>query len=228
MKIISDGLVCILDSPSADAPITSQRGTSKFWHYNRTRGLALSAIFATILSIASLVSVPLPFTPIPITLQVMVVFLIVAMLGPVYGTYSCLLYLFLGVAGLPVFAGATSGIAVMLGPAGGYLLGFPVGTLIGGLLARSLAESRKADAVRVSAAIFSTLLIIYLVGFLWLAVYSKLTPFQAFLIGVVPFIGIDVLKAIVAIPIALSLRRSGLRLPLRPRSDRHMVYGQQG
>ena len=217
-----------LDNLGAGASTASQRRASNSWHFNRTRGLALSAIFAAILSISSLVSVPLPFTPIPITLQVMVVFLIVAMLGPVYGTYSCLLYLFLGVAGLPVFAGATSGIPVILSPAGGYLLGFPVGTLIGGLLARSLAESRKADAVRVSAAIFSTLFIIYLAGFLWLAAYSKLTPFQAFLIGIVPFIGIDVLKAIITIPIALSLRRSGLRLPLRPRSDRHMVYGQQG
>jgi biotin transport system substrate-specific component len=217
---MSDGLACALGNLSTGASATSQRGTSKFWHYNRTRGLALSAIFAAILSIASLISVPLPFTPIPITLQVLVVFLIVAMLGPVYGTYSCLLYLFLGLVGLPVFAGATSGIPVMLGPAGGYLIGFPVGALIGGLLAGSLAESRKADALRVSAAIFSTLFIVYLVGFLWLAAYSNLTPFQAFLLGVVPFIGIDALKAIIAIPIALSLRWSGLRLPLKPRGYR--------
>ena len=83
--------------------------------YPKTRGLALSASFAVLLGIFSLVSIPIPFDLVPVTLQVMGVFLIAALLGPYYGTLSCLIYLMFGAVGLPVFHSGTSGIPIILG-----------------------------------------------------------------------------------------------------------------
>ena len=188
----------------------------RYHSYPKTSGLAISALFATLLSVSSLISVPISFSPVPITLQVMIVFLIASLLGPIYGTFSCLIYLILGLVGIPVFAGATSGIPILLGPTGGYLLGFPLGTLIGGIVASKLSKTRREDLIRVSVATSLVLTVIYLMGAVWLAQYLHLTLFQALLFGVIPFIAVDIIKALIAIPIIMSVRwNSFLNLPVR-------------
>src|SRR5579864_6158540 len=118
-------------------------------HYSRTRGIALSALFATLLAIFSLISLPLPFSPVPITLQVLVVFLTINLLGPYFGTLACIVYLLFGSIGLPVFAGGTAGPGVLLGPLGGYLFAFPLAALIGGSIVRKRARSKRRDALQV-------------------------------------------------------------------------------
>lgn len=182
--------------------------------YPRTRGVALCASFAVLLSVSSAISFPIPFTPVPFTLQVLAVLVIASILGPVYGPLCCLLYLALGAAGLPVFHGGTSGIPILLGPTGGFLLSFPLAALVGGWIARSLSQNRRMDAIRVGAGIALALLLIYSIGVVWLAGYLAVGIYQAFLVGAVPFIAFDMVKAVVAFPIAMRLRRSGLGLPV--------------
>lgn len=182
--------------------------------YPRTKGLALSASFAVLLGIFSLVSIPLPFDLVPITLQVLGVFLIASLLGPYYGALSCLIYLMFGAVGVPVFHGGTSGIPIILGPTGGYLVSFPIATLVGGSVSLTVSRERKLELLRVAAGFALSLLVIYTLGTLWLMEYLHLTLLQAILLGTVPFIGFDIVKAIVAAPIAVRLRSTGLDLPV--------------
>ena len=79
---------------------------------------------ASIMAALSFIAVPLPISPVPITLQILGVMLAGLLLGPQLGTMAVCLYLIAGISGLPVFAGGAAGIGVLMGPSGGYLLGF--------------------------------------------------------------------------------------------------------
>jgi len=182
--------------------------------YSRTRGITLTALFAVLLAIFSLVSIPLPFSPVPITLQVFVVFLIVNLLGSFYGTLACLVYLLLGVSGIPVFAGASGGPGVLFGPLGGYLIAFPVAALLGGIISGKVSASIRADVIRISLASAISLVLIYGIGVAWLSEFTKISLSQAIVAGAIPFIPVDALKAIIAIPIAAFLRGSRRDLPV--------------
>ncbi|HOK18643.1 MAG TPA: biotin transporter BioY, partial [Caldisericia bacterium] len=86
--------------------------------------ITFSSLFIILIIIGSYISIPLPFSPVPLTLQVFFVLLSGILLGPYYGFLSVLGYIILGVLGFPVFAGGQSGFSVFLGPNGGFLLGF--------------------------------------------------------------------------------------------------------
>ena len=116
-----------------------------------------AVLFVTILTaIAAQISIPLPFTPVPFTFQPMVVLLGAAALGPRLGMASQILYLALGIAGLPVFAASPvlpQGAARLLGPTGGYLMAYPFAAFAAGWLARArirspLPHRRRLDGVR--------------------------------------------------------------------------------
>lgn len=98
-----------------------------------TTDLALIAVFAALISACSLISIG---GAVPITLQTLAVVLAGLVLGPWRGGLAALLYLVLGFANLPVFAGGTAGVAVLQGPSAGYLLSFPLVALVAGLIAR--------------------------------------------------------------------------------------------
>ena len=177
--------------------------------FPRSRGLALSITFAALISVSSPISIPIG--PVPITLQVFIVYLALALLGPRWGGLSMVIYLFLGLAGLPVFAGLTGGEGVVFGSTGGYLLGFLVACLLGGLVTMRRASTKTGDTVRVAAGCLVGIAIIYALGVLWLSEFIGLN--SAIVYGLVPFIPIDLLKAVVAVPLAVSLRWSTLQLP---------------
>ncbi|MCH7819743.1 MAG: biotin transporter BioY, partial [Candidatus Marinimicrobia bacterium] len=88
------------------------------------RTVVLVGGFALLTALGALIRIPLPFTPIPITLQTFFVLLAGAMLGSKRGTLSQMVYVFAGAAGIPIFAGMSSGLALLAGPTGGFLAGF--------------------------------------------------------------------------------------------------------
>jgi biotin transport system substrate-specific component len=180
--------------------------------FPKTRGIVLASLFAILLSIFSLISIPL--SPVPITLQVFAVFLIVNLLGSYYGTIACLVYLLLGAIGLPVFAGATGGIAVLFGPLGGFLFSFPLAAFAGGLVSGRVSRSKRADTLLVTLASAMSLLIVYIVGPLWLMYFLHLGLPQAYALGALPFIPLDVAKGLIAIPIAVYFRSTRRDLPV--------------
>ena len=101
---------------------------------NKLKGMVFAALFAALTGAVAWFKIPLPFTPVPITLQTLMVLLSGAMLGAYYGALAMIIYLILGTIGLPVFAGGSSGVAALLGPTGGYLLSYPVAAFVIGYM----------------------------------------------------------------------------------------------
>jgi biotin transport system substrate-specific component len=95
-----------------------------------------SLLFALMTAAGAATSFPLPFSPVPVTLQTLAVVLAGAVLGPVWGPISQILYIGTGVSGIPVFAEGLSGPGVLAGPTGGYLVGFVISAWVAGLLTR--------------------------------------------------------------------------------------------
>jgi len=173
------------------------------------RDLSLSALFAALTAAGALVAVPLPFSPVPVTLQTLFTYLAVLLLGGRLAALSQLVYVLLGCAGLPVFAGMRGRIGVLLGPTGGYLLGFVVGALAGGIVAEAGPPSRKR---RLLSSVLATA-VIYALGALWLAVTAGLDLLHAVLVGVVPFVPGDAAKALIAVEVAERVCRATRWLP---------------
>ena len=99
---------------------------------NRVYSLCVTALFAAILAVLSPLSIPLPFTPVPLSLGTFAVYLAAAAGGVRWGTLSVAVYLLLGAVGIPVFAGYSGGLQVLVGPTGGYLIGYlPLAFLVG-------------------------------------------------------------------------------------------------
>jgi biotin transport system substrate-specific component len=157
----------------------------------------LAVLFVTALTAAmSQVSFPLPFTPVPFTLQPMVVLLGGAALGARLGATSQILYLMLGVVGLPVFAHTPElpqGALRLLGPSGGYLMAYPLAALVAGWLAQRGLDRRVGTSV---AAMALGLAVVYVGGVLWLA--KDLGLSGALAVGLYPFVLVDVIKVAAA------------------------------
>jgi biotin transport system substrate-specific component len=153
--------------------------------------------FAAALAAASQVAIPLPFTPVPITLQPLVVVLAGLMLGPATGVASMLLYLAAGAAGLPVFAPlGAPGIARFFGPTGGYLIAYPAAAFVAGSLARRAPTLMGRWLAATAGSV-----VILLGGVAQLALVSHSFN-RAIALGLTPFASLDVVKAFVAAVIA--------------------------
>jgi Uncharacterized conserved protein len=166
---------------------------------------AVAVLVAALTAAFAQVTVPYPLSPAPFTLQTAGVYLAGLLLGPVWGAFSLVLYLLVGVAGAPVFAGGSAGYGVLVGPTGGYIVSFPVAAaLIGGLVHRRV-EPRRLDGVSVllqAAAVLLGLAVVYLVGSAWLAAQLGLPLANALVQGGVVFVPGDVGKAVAVIALA--------------------------
>ena len=166
---------------------------------SRTLGIV---IVAAALALASQIALPLPGTPVPLTLQPFVVVLAGLLIGPLDAAAALVLYLVAGAAGAPVFAPmGAPGLARLLGPTGGYLLAYPVAAAVAGWL----GAGRERFVTRLIAAL-AGILVLYVGGLSQLVIITGSLA-AATVIGVLPFAAADLVKAIVAA--ALSGRRSG-------------------
>lgn len=162
------------------------------------RALLLAALGSALLTLSAKVQVP--FHPVPMTLQTLVVLLIGMTFGARLGAAVVLLYLAEGAAGLPVFAGTPArglGLAYMVGPTGGYLLGFALAAAIAGWIVE-----RRRDLAGLVVAVVAGFAAIYLPGLLWLA--SFVGPSQALALGLAPFVLGDLVKAGLAVALGLA------------------------
>lgn len=156
------------------------------------RRIAAVALFALATAIGARISVPLPLTPVPMTLQTLFVLLSGAMLGPALGATAQLAYLAAGIAGLPVFT-AGAGLAYLLGPTGGYLLAFPVAAFLAGVVVDRVPRRGPLDAALTFVALFAVSLVVLLAGAAWLGIITG--DFAgAFALGFLPFLVGDLIK----------------------------------
>jgi biotin transport system substrate-specific component len=161
-----------------------------------------SLLFAVLTAASSAVAFPLAFSPVPITLQTLVVILSGAMLGPLWGPVSQILYLGAGTTGMPVFAGGAGGPGVLAGPTGGYLIGFVIAAWTAGLFLRP-----GASWLRITAGLLLAHVVVFLFGVSHLMVFIGSDVGHALDLGVIPFLPGMVFKTAVA---AAILRRRTL------------------
>ncbi len=156
---------------------------------HRARILAYSGTFIALIAAGSWISIPLP--PVPLTLQTLFV-LLSGIVMKRYGVIPVALYVLLGAASLPVFHNGTAGLGVLLGPTGGFLIGFIPAALIVGL-----AYEHESPNYQVMGLIAATS-VTYLFGVAWLAWSASLSLVQAVLLGVAPFVVGEVVKVLAA------------------------------
>jgi biotin transport system substrate-specific component len=160
---------------------------------SKVRDLGWMVLGALWVALFAQVRIPLPFTPVPITGQTFAVLLVGAALGAGRGAGALMLYLLMGMTGLPVFAGGAAGLFHLTGPTGGYLIGFVIAAAAVG----RMAEHGWERSFRTSLIPFSLgTLLIYLVGVPWLALYVG--PQAAIQKGLLPFLPGDLIKLLLA------------------------------
>jgi biotin transport system substrate-specific component len=167
------------------------------------RNLASILLFALLMTLGAFVRIPLPWTPVPVTLQTFFVLLSGAVLGGLGGGVSQLVYLCVGLAGLPIFAGALGGMTVLRGATAGYLIAFPIAAALVG----TIVKERETSVARLVAAMIIANLMILTLGTLHLALLFGYKLTYAFQLGFLPFIGGDVAKLITAAGCTCWIRR---------------------
>ena len=160
------------------------------------RSLAIG-LGALLVALGAQVVVPVPFSPVPMTLQPLAVLAVGGLLGAAGGLSALILYLLLGILGFPVFAGGASGAWHLVGPTGGYLLAFPVAAAVTGALTRPATASpggvNSRVVLRVLLSCALGMAIIHVGGVAQLAVLGG-DPALAFRVGFVPFLTGDLVK----------------------------------
>lgn len=165
--------------------------------------MARVALMAALTAVGAQIVIPLPFSPVPFTLQVPMVILSGLLLGVRYGTLAQTVYVLIGAAGAPVFAFFSGGLGVILGPTGGYLISYPLAAAVAGLAAGAAARSERRRALAAScAAGLAALAVIYALGAAWLAFQMQLPAAAAIAQGVLPFVIFDLIKVGVAALVA--------------------------
>lgn len=167
----------------------------------------LAVVVACITGVLAQVRVPLPFSPVPLTGQTFAVLAAGIMLGRYYGGLSQLIYIVLGVAGIPWFNGGVAGVAALAGPTGGYLIGFVFAALLVGYIADTYASSRRFLPL-LGVMMLANFGVIYAFGVLQLSIYMTAirgvptSIMSAIKVGALPFIPGDIIKAVMAASLA--------------------------
>lgn len=162
---------------------------------NKTVCAVIGVTFFTLFTISgAYIRLPLPFTPVPVTLQTFTVLLAGAVLGRKLGISSQVLYIALGCAGLPVFTNAQAGLFYLAGPTGGYLIGFALAAWVIGLI----IGEKKAGFIKILSAMFLGEVILFSLGVAWLSVVLHIGIYKAILLGLLPFIPGDIVKLFAA------------------------------
>lgn len=154
----------------------------------------LSALFCGLIVVGSYLI--LPIGPVPIVLATYFILTVGALLGWKWGMATVALYLGLGFVGLPVFSGGKTGIGTLMGPTGGYLIGYFLAAGVAGFIA---APHKGRNLVRIIIAILVGTFIIYLCGVTWLKISLKFDFKKTLMIGMVPFLIGDGIKGLTAI-----------------------------
>jgi len=186
--------------------------------------LTFSFAFAVLMSISANAFTYLPFTPVPITLQVITVLMASIFLGSRWAPASQLWYILMGVSGMPVFAGFKSGILTLAGPTGGYIIGFIFASFAAGYIYENYSYKHHSGTISYTAVCFAScltgLMVIYFFGYIHLLGYlynfSGTQNLISLLIktwklGIQPFIIADLLKVLIILNILKVIKIRGIK-----------------
>lgn len=162
--------------------------------YSRTKQLTLIGLMTAVICVLGPLSIPLPFSPVPLSLTNFVIFITIYILGMKNGTFSLIIYLLLGAIGLPVFSAFSGGLGKLAGPTGGYLIGFLFLAVIQGY---AMYRFPKNTFAAVTGMILG-MAVCYTFGTIWLAYQMELTFGAALAMGVLPYLVGDGIKIALA------------------------------
>jgi biotin transport system substrate-specific component len=165
------------------------------------RDITLISLFTALICVSSFITINLPY--VPITAQTLAVMLAGSVLTPRQAAFSLFTYLLLGAVGVPVFAGGSAGLPIILGKYGGYLIGF----LLGAVVISLIRGKKNSLALLGLANIIGGIIVIELFGSIWLGYITGMGISKALLVGAVPFIPGDLIKAAAATVIAKKLNK---------------------
>ena len=160
----------------------------------RTKQMVLIALMTAVTCVLGPLSIPLPFSPVPISLTNFAIFLAIFVLGMKNGTISFIIYLLLGAVGVPVFSSFRGGLQVLAGPTGGYLIGFIFLALIMGFA----LEHFDRKLVPTIIGMIIGMAVCYAFGTVWLAKLLSLSFKEGLMMGVIPYLAGDAAKIIIA------------------------------
>ena len=160
----------------------------------KTKQMVLIALMTAVTCVLGPLSIPLPFSPVPISLTNFAIFLAIFVLGMKNGTISFIIYLLLGAVGVPVFSSFRGGLQVLAGPAGGYLIGFIFLALIMGFA----LDHFDRKLVPTIIGMIIGMAVCYAFGTVWLAKLLSLSFKEGLMMGVIPYLAGDVAKIIIA------------------------------
>lgn len=167
--------------------------------------MVLTALFAAVIAVASWIAVPLPFTPVPINMATLAVTVTGALLGHKYGTLSVVIYILLGAAGVPVFAGFTGGLGHIAGPTGGYIIGYAASAFLCALIIELFCKKELKWYYIVLASLVGTASC-YVLGTIWFMALTSTGFIASLSLCVIPFIPGDIFKTIVAVLLVKALK----------------------
>lgn len=160
----------------------------------RTKQMVLIALMTAVTCVLGPLSIPLPFSPVPISLTNFAIFLAIFVLGMKSGTISFIIYLLLGAIGVPVFSSFRGGLQVLAGPTGGYLIGFIFLALIMGFA----LDHFDRKLVPTIIGMIIGMAVCYAFGTVWLAKLLSLSFKEGLMMGVIPYLPGDAAKIIIA------------------------------
>lgn len=166
--------------------------------------LILCALFTALTAVGAYLSIPLPFTPVPVTLATLAAMLSGTMLGSKYGSISQIVYIFIGAIGVPVFHNFTAGLSIIAGPTGGYLIGYIAIAFCAGLYRHNSSTDGDHTRPKCNSTLKLVILLVagniicYAAGTLWFVISTGSSVAAALVSCIVPFIPGDILKILVA------------------------------
>lgn len=167
-----------------------------------TRHMTLIGVMTAVTCILGPFSIPLPFSPVPISFTNLAIYITVFVLGMKSGTLSYVIYLLLGTVGLPVFSSFTGGFGKLVGPTGGYLIGFIFLAIIAGYFIEHFPGKRTFAII----GILIGTVVSYILGTLWLSYQMNLSFTAGLTAGVIPYIPGDLIKIAIAAILGPKLR----------------------
>ncbi len=159
----------------------------------KTKDMITCSLFAALTAACSYIFIPLPFSPVPMNLALLPIFVAGALTGAKNGLIAAIVYVLLGAIGLPVFNGGTGGFAVLIGPTGGYIAGYIICAYLSG-------------KIKNPAGMIAGLLSCYTFGTLWFSFITGTTIIAALTLCVMPFLIGDGLKIVAAAALVSRLK----------------------
>lgn len=178
----------------------------------KTKKMVLVALFAALTIVCAQLIIPLPFIPVPFSLSVVAIFTCGAVLDKKSAVLAQIIYILLGICGLPVFSGFSGGIQKIVGPTGGYIMAYPLMVFITSYL---LEKLNRNNFLHLAVAMGAGLGICYLLGSIWLAFVQQINLWQAVVMGVIPFVLLDIVKIGISASFALAFNKSKEKIFLK-------------